>query len=432
MGEVVKISRVEKCQGAIAIPSDKSLTHRAYIFAALAQASDRGGVSRLSNTLRGEDCEATRNAFAMMGKSSRHLSDTETELDCSGDWNNEPVAIDCGNSGTTMRLLAGVFAGLPGCNVTLTGDESLSRRPMKRIIDPLRMMGADISGDTAPITIRGKQLRGIHFTSPVASAQVKSCLLLAGLNATAPVSITEPAQSRNHTELMLQSLGVELDQDGLTTTLTPGQKWEPFSFRVPGDISSAAFWMVLAALVPGSNLLLQRVGLNPTRTGILGVFEQVGQTVEIGNQTDELGEAVGDVSLSYKVNLQPFEISGDLVPRLIDEIAVLAVLATQCHGKSIIRDAGEMRVKESDRIAVVCDALKRMGANVTEQPDGMIIEGPTPLTGTSIDARHDHRLAMSFAVAGSIADGETTILNADSVQTSYPEFWSHYANVTTP
>lgn len=432
MGEVVRVFRVGSCEGSIAVPADKSLTHRAYTFAALARSASGRSISQLSNTLRGEDCEATRKAFALMGKFSRHISDSETELDCSGDWNKVPVTIDCGNSGTTMRLLAGVFAGIPGSHVTLIGDESLSRRPMKRIIDPLILMGADITGDSAPLQIRGKQLNGISYTSPVASAQVKSCLLLAGLNATGSVSITEPAQSRNHTELMLQSLGVELVQKELTTTLKPGQTWEPFSFRVPGDISSAAFWMVLAALSPGSDLNLIKVGLNPSRTGILDVFDQVGQKYQISIPASELGEPVGDLQIRFQGNLKPFEIAGELVPRLIDEIPVLAVLATQCQGKTIIREAGEMRVKESDRIAVVCDALKRMGADVTEQSDGMVIEGPTPLTGTTIDARHDHRLAMSFAIAGSIADGETTILNADSVQTSYPEFWSHYANVTTP
>jgi len=330
-----------------------------------------------------------------------------------------------------MRLMAGALAGLPGIEAKLAGDASLSRRPMKRIVEPLTLMGASIQGETPPLTLSGRSLKAIHWQSPVASAQVKTCLLLAGAKAAGTTWVTEPSLSRNHTELMLQALGADILQDGPTTFgIKGGTSWGAFSFRVPGDISSAAFWMVASALVPGSRVTLTEVGVNPTRSGILDVFAEAGITVESSDRKEELGESSASLSVSHRAEPRAFSIRGALVPRLIDEIPVLAVLATQCRGRTVIADAAELKVKESDRIALVCDALTRMGAQVTTKDDGMVIEGPTPLTGTVVEAHGDHRIAMAFTIAGLIAKGETVITGAESIDTSYPTFLRHLAELS--
>lgn len=297
---------------------------------------------------------------------------------------------------------------------------------MGRIVDPLRLMGADIPDASVPLHIKGCQLNGIDYQSPVASAQVKSCVLLAGLRANGRTSVTEPALSRDHTERMLTGLGVGLEREGLSVGLEPGQTWGSFEFAVPGDISSAAFWLVAASLIPGSDILLEEVGINPTRTGVIDVLGQAGVRVGILDERESLGEPVADLRVVAPGTLEAFEISSDLVPRLIDEIPVLAVMATQAEGTSVIRDAKELRVKETDRITTVADGLRAMGANVEVFEDGMSITGPTPLHGAEIDAEGDHRIGMSFAIAGSIAQGKTTVLNADSIRTSYPDFMKDY------
>lgn len=297
---------------------------------------------------------------------------------------------------------------------------------MGRVVSPLRLMGACVEGERAPLRIEGRQLRGVRYTSPVASAQVKSCLLLAGLRAQGQTWVTEPSLSRDHTERMLEALGVQVMREGALRVGVEAASWEGFQFRVPGDISSSAFWLVAAAIVAGSQVTLEGVGLNPTRTGVLDVLGQAGARVEVMPMGVELGEPVGGLTATYTTDLKPFVIGGDLVPRLIDEIPVLAVLATQCRGTTHIRDAKEMRVKETDRIAVVADGLSAMGAKIEALDDGFVIEGPTPLRGTHIEAADDHRIAMTFTVAGMVAEGVTTIGGAESIATSYPTFWEHF------
>jgi 3-phosphoshikimate 1-carboxyvinyltransferase len=399
-------------------PSDKSLTHRAFLFASIAK-----GQSIVKNPLQGEDCLSTLTALIHLGLRHQNLSPTEMRLIPTQEWMQPNHPLDCGNSGTTMRLLSGLIAARP-LTVTLTGDESLSKRPMGRIAKPLELMGAKIEGEKAPITIQGGKLKGIDYHSPVASAQIKSCVLLAGLQAEGTTSVTEPALSRDHTERMLVATGVKLKQEGLKVTIEGGQQPEPFEINVPGDISSAAFFMVAAAILSGSEITIQDLSLNPSRTGILDVFNQAGVPFEIQDLNGQLGEPVGRAIISTARTLKPFEIKGDLVPRLIDEIPILAVLATQCEGISIIQDAKELRVKESDRIELVANGLRSMGATVETFEDGMAIHGPVKLNGTNINANGDHRIAMSFAIAGLIAAGTTTIEGAESILTSFPNFES--------
>ncbi len=416
--------RVMQFSGQIRPPSDKSLTHRALIFGALANESSQSTI--INNPLMGEDCLNTRAILQKLGKNST-IGQHSISIPSNGKLSGTELVLDCGNSGTTMRLLSGLFAGISGLKVELIGDDSLSRRPMGRVVKPLRQMGADIFGETAPIKISGKQLSGIDYQSPVASAQIKSAILLAGLNASSEVTISEPYKSRDHTERMLTSLGVKLEYpDDKTVKLKPGQSWDPFEFNVPGDISSAAFWLVAASLFANSKVMLTEVGINPTRSGILDVLQQVGVLVTQSNFRSELGEPVADLEISSVADLQPFTISGDLVPKLIDEIPVLCILATQCQGTSIVSDAAELRVKETDRISIIGDGLLRMGANVELRPDGLVIHGSTPLNGIQIDSRGDHRIGMSFAIAASIAQGKTEILNSHSIKTSYPNFVEDY------
>ena len=297
---------------------------------------------------------------------------------------------------------------------------------MGRIAEPLRRMGAVIEGELAPLRIAGRQLHGIDYSSPVASAQVKSCILIAGLRARGQTSVEEPYLSRDHTERMLASLGVRLQKGpGHRVALERSEPWAGFEFRVPADISSAAYWMVGAAVLPGSEVQLKDVGVNPTRTGVLDVLTQAGVTVLQEDARLEAGEPVADLIVHGPETLKGFEISGPLVPRLIDEIPVLCVMATQCHGVTVIRDAAELKVKETDRIHTVVKYLRQMGARAEPTEDGMVIEGPTPLVGGQVDAAGDHRIAMAFAVAGLLAEGTTTIHNAQTMHTSYPEFIMH-------
>jgi 3-phosphoshikimate 1-carboxyvinyltransferase len=410
------IKRIASLQGEMRPPSDKSLTHRAYMFGAIAD-----GQSTVRHPLRGEDCESTLKCLASMGLEYRFSSDHEVILKPAKEWQQPTANLDCGNSGTTMRLLSGLVASRP-LDVTMSGDASLSKRPMKRIAEPLRLMGATVEGDRPPIRIVGGELKPIRYASPVASAQVKSCVLLAGLRAAGETWVVEPSLSRDHTERMLRAMGVPLLGEGAEVGVAGGCHLNSFQFDVPADISSAAFFMVAAALVPQSQVTLHDVSINPTRTGILDVFAQCRIPVAADVPLDTLGEPYTSLEVRTATSLQPFAIGGADVPRLIDEIPVLAVLATQCDGESIVRDAGELRVKESDRIALMADGLRAMGADIEGTPDGLIVRGPTPLKGTHIDAQGDHRIAMSFAVAGLIADGETIIDGVESIATSFPDF----------
>ncbi len=395
------------------------------MFAALAR-----GESVVRNPLRGEDCESTLACLAAMGLDFTREGE-EVRLRPLRDWRQPLGVLECGNSGTTMRLLSGLVASRP-LDVTMVGDASLSRRPMARVAKPLRLMGAMVEGERPPLRIVGGELEAITYESPVASAQVKSCVLLAGLRARGRTTVIEPAPSRDHTERMLRAMGVSImalppgaGLDGGTThavSLEPTDRLEPFGFTVPADISSAAFFAVAAAMLPNGRLILRELSVNPTRTGLFDVFDQCGIPFAIMSEKEELGESIADVEIRAPRNLKPFRIEGALVPRLVDEIPVLAVLATQCQGVTTIRDAAELRVKESDRIEKMADGLRRMGAKIEVHDDGMIIQGPTPLTGTLIDATGDHRIAMAFAIAGLVARSDTVIEGAESIATSFPDF----------
>lgn len=418
---ILKTSRIARLNGTYRPPSDKSLTHRAFMFAAMAK-----GESRVRTPLKGEDCLSTLSCLNLLGLRHEWISETEVRLISTDTWMQPHQSLDCGNSGTTMRLLSGLIASR-NLDCILVGDHSLSRRPMKRVAEPLRLMGATVEGDTPPLRIKGGNLRAIDYMSPVASAQVKSCTLLAGLGADGVTSVTEPSLSRDHTERMLRATGVRMTETGIG--VYGGQRPEAFQFAVPADISSAAFFAVAAAVLPGSEVRVQDLNTNPTRTGLLDVFAQVGIPVQIERERFELGEPVSDLVISAPSTLQPFVIEGAMVPRLVDEIPVLAVLATRCEGRSIIRDARELRVKESDRIEMVAKGLRAMGAKVETFEDGFAIEGPTPLHGAEIEADGDHRIAMSFAVAGLFAEGETVIHGAESIATSYPGFEADLARL---
>jgi 3-phosphoshikimate 1-carboxyvinyltransferase len=419
--------------GSVRGPSDKSLTHRAYMLGAIAS-----GESRVANPLRGEDCESTLHCLRQMGLRDRE-ENGERILIPAPEWKSPAGPLDCGNSGTTIRLMSGLVASRR-IDAQMVGDASLSRRPMGRIAKPLKLMGAIFEGDTPPVHIRGGDLKAIRYETPVASAQVKSCILLAGLRAEGETVVREPSLSRDHTERMLRALGVPVISRGFgladtehrvaaiasdpshEASLHAVDKLNPFSFSVPADISSAAFLMCAAAIIPGSRVRLLDVTVNPTRTGVLDVLEQCGVSVGLTNLREELGEPLADILIEGPKELRPFAIAGSLVPRLIDEIPVLAVLATQCDGESVIQDAGELRVKESDRIQVMVEGLRSMGGAAEPLTDGMVIKGRTELSAARIAARGDHRIAMSFAVAGLIASGSTEIEGAESIQTSFPDF----------
>ncbi len=455
----MRVGPVVTLQGELRPPSDKSLTHRAYLLGAIAS-----GESRVRMPLRGEDCESTLACVAALGLRHEWLSPEEVRLTPPPEWKQPDGPLDCGNSGTTLRLLSGLLASR-ALDTTLVGDASLSRRPMRRIAEPLMQMGAAVEGETPPLRIVGSErLEGITYRSPVASAQVKSCILLAGLRAEGVTSVVEPSSSRDHTERMLTAMGANLSSRssaGLDrpmewiegaerampkplytidsaprpseremeelraariVSVEPRRSLSPFEFTVPADISSAAFFMVAAALLPDAEVLLRGVGVNPTRTGILDVLEQARVPFSVGEERSELGEPVADLAVRGAVALRPFTIEGTLVPRLIDEIPILAVLATQCQGTSTIRDARELRVKESDRIETMATALRAMNAEVETFDDGMAIIGPTMLRAARVDAKGDHRIAMAMAVASLLGDGESQIDGADAIATSYPGF----------
>lgn len=412
---MLRVERSGPLVGRLRPPSDKSLTHRAYMLGAIAS-----GPSMVRTPLRGEDCESTLACLEAMGLGAER-SEEGVALRPAADWSSPAGELDCGNSGTTMRLLSGLIASRP-ISAVLTGDASLRRRPMTRIADPLRAMGAEIEGERPPLRIRGGRLQPITYESPVASAQVKSAILLAGLRASGRTVVLEPAPTRDHTERMLSALGIPVDQgDGVAALEGPAQP-TGFEFSVPGDISSAAFFLVAAAMIQGSRLEFHQVGVNPLRTGILDVLTLAGAEAEVRRQWTELGEPVADLEIEASPGLRAFEISGAMVPRLIDEIPILAVLATQCEGTTVIRDAAELRVKESDRIELVARGLRAMGAAVETFADGFAIAGPVSLKGSAIDAELDHRIAMAFAVAGLIADGATEIRGAEAIETSFPGF----------
>lgn len=386
------------------------------------------GETQIQGLLLGEDPRSTAACFRAMGATISELNTELVRVQGIGLGQlQEPTDIlDAGNSGTTMRLMLGLLASQPNSFFTVTGDASLRSRPMSRVIKPLQQMGANIwcrKGGYAPIAVQGQSLKPIHYQSPIASAQVKSCILLAGLLTEGQTTVTEPALSRDHSERMLQAFGanISVDPDTCSATVTGPAHLTGQTVIVPGDISSAAFWLVAGAMVPNSNLLIENVGVNPTRTGILEALELMGADIQRENERIVAGEPVADLRVKSS-SLKACTIAGDLIPRLIDEIPILAVAATAAQGTTIIRDAAELRVKESDRLAVMATQLNRMGAKVTELADGLEISGGTPLAGTEVDSYTDHRIAMSLAIAALTATGTTVIHRAEAAAISYPDF----------
>ncbi len=413
-----------RLSGNLEIPADKSISHRAVMFSSLAK-----GKSIIRNFSKGQDPLSTLNIFKKLGVEIIYKDENTLEVNSNGKLFAPQVSLDCGNSGTTMRLMCGVLAG-QSFNTTMIGDESLSKRPMKRVIEPLSLMGANITSQDghAPLFIEGRPLKGIIYTSPIASAQVKSCILLAGLNADGTTTVTEPYLSRNHTELMLKYLGAEIKTDGLNVSVRKSElSGKPI--EICGDISSAAYFITAGLIIPGSDIILKNVGLNPTRTGILEVCKNMGADIEILDKKTVSGEASGDLRVRYS-RLKACEISGELIPKLIDELPVIAVLATQAEGTTIIRNAGDLRNKESDRITATVTELKKLGADIEELDDGFVINGKTNLQGgCQVQTYHDHRLAMSLYVAGLICKKEIAINGFEWVDISFPEFESLFSKI---
>ena len=416
----MEIKKQTNLKGSLTVPGDKSISHRAVMFGSLAR-----GTTRISHFLEGADCLSTISCFRKMGI---EIDRNKDEILVHGRGLHGLTApteiLDVGNSGTTTRLISGILAGQTFTS-ELDGDDSIRTRPMKRIMTPLTSMGADITSrldnGCAPLIIHGRPLHAAHYDSPVASAQVKSCVLLAGMYADGITSVTEPFLSRNHTEIMLNYFGAEITSEGTTASIKPEPVLEGRDIQVPGDISSAAYFIAAGLLTPGSEILLKNVGINPTRAGILKVCMDMGADITLLNESTE-GEPTADLLIRTS-SLKGTTIEGSIIPTLIDEIPMIAVMAAFAEGTTIIRDAQELKVKESDRIAVMVDNLRRMGADIEGTDDGMIIHGGRPLHGAVIDSHLDHRIAMSFAVAGTICDGTVEILNGECVNISYPEFY---------
>ena len=408
-------------KGEITVPGDKSISHRAVMFGSLAK-----GTTEITGFLQGADCLSTISCFESMGIAIENKGDIVLVHGNGLRGLKKPeTVLDCGNSGTTTRLISGILSA-QNFDVTLTGDASIQKRPMKRIMEPLSLMGADIvsvnGNGCAPLAIHGKALHGIHYTSKVASAQVKSSILLAGLYADGPTSVTEPYVSRNHSEIMLNLFGAHVTTTNTTATIEPASELHSRKINVPGDISSAAYFIAAGLMVPGSEILIKNVGINPTRDGILHVCKAMGADLTLLNVKEDKGEPVADI-LVRASSLHAAEIGGSIIPTLIDELPMIAALACFAQGTTVIRDAAELKVKESNRIAVMVENLSAMGADITETEDGMIIHGGRPLHGAVIDSYLDHRIAMTFAITAALAEGETEILGAECVNISYPDFY---------
>lgn len=420
-----KVSKPKIClKGELTIPSDKSVSHRAVIFSSLAK-----GTSVIKNFSKGQDPLSSLEICKKLGILAEFKDNLY--ITSSGKLNTSKTDLYCGNSGTTMRLMAGILAG-QNFNSILTGDESLSKRPMKRIITPLSLMGAKINSNNekAPLKIVGQSLHGINYSSPIASAQVKSSILLAGLFADNKTTVTEPYLSRNHTELMLSYMDADISINGLSVTVAKSEL-TPKVIEIPGDISSAAYFIAAALIVPDSEIILKNVGLNPTRTGLLDVLKKMGADIEILDKQTISNELTGDLRIKYS-DLTGCIIEGDIIPRLIDEIPVLAVVATQAQGQTVIKDAQDLRNKESDRIKTIVAELKKLGASIEETPDGMIINGKINLQGgVEAETYHDHRLAMSLYVAGLVCKKEILIKDFDWVNISMPEFDELFSHLLT-
>lgn len=426
----MKFKKSAPLRGELSIPGDKSISHRAVMLGAISQ-----GTTAITNFLKGADCLSTIRCFRNLGIS---IEETPEEILVHGKGLHGLTApssiLDVGNSGTTMRLLSGILAG-QNFSSQLTGDASIRKRPMNRIITPLRQMGGRVESlpgnGCAPLSIQGGSLQGIHYTSPVSSAQVKSCVLLAGLYADRPTSVSEPYLSRNHSEIMLRSFGAEIKTEESCITIQPEPLLKGQQVLVPGDISSAAYFIAAGALIPGSEILIRNVGVNPTRDGILRVCKAMGADIQLLNKKEHCGEPVADLLIRHSC-LKGTTIEGALIPTLIDELPVLAVMAAFAEGTTVIRNAEELKVKESNRLDIMVHHLSAMGAEVTPTQDGMIIHGGNSLSGTVLDSHADHRIAMSFAIAGMAAEGETEILGSQCVDISYPGFYEDLKNLSSP
>lgn len=418
----MRFHKVNSLRGEVTVPGDKSISHRAVMFGAIAS-----GVTEITNFLKGADCLSTIGCFRRLGI---HIEEEKELIRIHGKGLNGLSApsdiLDTGNSGTTTRLISGILAAQPFTTL-LTGDASIQKRPMKRIMEPLSMMGAHITSvngnGCAPLRITGKSLKGIHYHSKVASAQVKSAILLAGLYANGETRVTEPVISRNHTELMLQSFGADVHTEGTTAVIKPLPRLEGRKVKVPGDISSAAYFIAAGLIVPGSDIIIKNVGINPTRAGIIKAARAMGGHITLLNE-DYNGEPTADLHVTYS-ELEGTVIEGDIIPTLIDELPIIAIMAAAAKGTTVIRDAAELKVKESNRIRVMVENLTAMGCRITGTGDGMIVEGGAALHGALIRPYMDHRIAMSFAIASLIAEGETEITDSSCVTISYPDFYTH-------
>lgn len=423
----MKFTKVTRLAGQVTIPGDKSISHRAIMLGSLAN-----GTTEISNFLQGADCLSSMNCFKSMGINIHNNKDSVIVHGKGLHGLSKPQEIlDVGNSGTTTRLMSGILAA-QNFESSLNGDASIQKRPMKRIMDPLSLMGAKIESlagnGCAPLKITGQHLHGIHYHSKVASAQVKSCILFAGLYADGETSVTEPYVSRNHTELMLSYFGGTVKTKDTTVTVLPEPELIGQKVIVPGDISSAAYFIAAGLIVPNSEILIQNVGINPTRDGILQVCRQMGANITVTNENTQKGEPSADLIVRSS-SLHGIEIKGKLIPTLIDEIPIIAVLASYADGTTIIRDAQELKVKESNRIDVMVNNLSKMGVSIQATDDGMIIEGGNPLHGAIIESCLDHRIAMSFAIASLQADGITEIIGSECVTISYPEFYEDLKSI---
>jgi 3-phosphoshikimate 1-carboxyvinyltransferase len=417
------VQRPKRLTGTITPPGDKSISHRAAIFNAIAD-----GESRIDNYGPGADCQSTLRVLRALGTQIDGKGSSFTV--CGGILQEPADILNTGNSGTTARLMAGVLAGQSFLSV-MTGDRSIRSRPMGRIVEPLRLMGAEVDGrdggKLAPLTFRGGSLHGIEYRLPVASAQLKSALLLAGLFADGETVLAQPALSRDHTELMFRAMGAEVTQDGLSVSVKRA-RLHAVDVSVPADISSAAYWLVAAVCHPDAEVTIVGVGTNPTRTGILDALQAMGADVSVINERTEGGEQVADL-VARSSELHSTEIAGDLIPRLVDEVPILALAACFAKGTTVIHDAAELRVKESDRLQATSKELSRMGASVEELDDGLRITGGRALTGAACRSYADHRIAMTLGIAGLLASGETTIAAAETASISYPSFWEELAGL---
>ncbi|RHV30981.1 3-phosphoshikimate 1-carboxyvinyltransferase [Coprococcus sp. OM04-5BH] len=419
--------KTKHLKGEITVPGDKSISHRSIMLGSIAS-----GITEVHGFLNGADCISSMNCFRQMGVDIDYDGSIVTIHGNGLHGLKAPAdTLDVGNSGTTTRLMSGILAA-QNFSSRVIGDDSICRRPMKRIITPLAMMRADITSergnDCAPLIINGRKLKGIHYDSPVASAQVKSCVLLAGLYADGETSVTEPYVSRNHTELMLNAFGGSCTTLGTTATVTSDPVLTGQKIVVPGDISSAAYFLVAGLIAENSEITIKNVGINPTRDGIIDVIKMMGGDITFTNVNADSGEPTADITVKTS-SLKGCVIEGDIIPKLIDEIPVIAILACFAEGETVIKDAAELKVKESNRIDVMVNNLSAMGADITGTDDGMIIRGGKPLHSAVIHSKKDHRIAMSFAVAAMCAEGETEILDADCVNISYPDFYRDLENL---